>query len=370
VFTGLISYSLYLWHLPVLAFAGYYHILPLDGGRLVLLLLFIYVLSAASWRYVEAPIRGRSLLGSDSRFLLAAGGATILIAVLGSILWQSNGLPGRLDETERRLIGPPRDRLRQDAIACVRPLSAIAAGSFCRYGPETGVKANVVVWGDSHAIALFPAYERIALAHDLHLYPLVLAACRPLLDAASKTDAPQRRQLCSDFNRTAVNAIDAIDPDLVILNAYWSYPDLDIAATTGDGPARESEPFQAAFERTLRAVGAERRRVCVIGDVPTLKYPMPYAYAVARRRGLDPAVIALSPAEAHEQLREIGRQLDELRERLPFKVVNLHDALCTPRTGAIIGADGESLYRDSNHLSVAGAYFVGPTLEGCFAGIG
>jgi peptidoglycan/LPS O-acetylase OafA/YrhL len=370
VFTGLISYSLYLWHLPVLAFAGYYHILPLDAAQLVVLLLFIYLLSAASWRYVEAPIRGRSLLGSDSRFLLAVGGATILIAVLGSTLWQSNGLPGRLDEADRRLIGPPHDRLRQDAIDCVRTLSAISAGSLCRYGPDAGAKASVVVWGDSHAIALFPAYERIALGRDLHLYPLVLAACRPLLDAASKTETPRRRQLCNDFNHVAVNAIDAIDPDLVILNAFWSYPDLDIAATAGSTVTHGAQPFQAAFERTLRAVGAGRRKVCVIGDVPTLRYPMPYAYAVARRRGADPTVNALPSAEAHLQRHELDRQFADLREGHPFMLVNLADALCAGPTCAIVNAEGESLYRDTNHLSVAGAYFVSPTLEACFADIG
>ena len=67
VFVGLISYSLYLWHLPILAFAGHYNIFPLEPRHLGVLLSAIFALAAVTWRYVEAPIRGRAVLASDAR---------------------------------------------------------------------------------------------------------------------------------------------------------------------------------------------------------------------------------------------------------------------------------------------------------------
>jgi hypothetical protein len=191
-----------------------------------------------------------------------------------------------------------------------------------------------------------------------------------LLDAASRSETPRHRQLCSDFNRVAVGTIDAIDPALVILNAYWSYPNLDIVAGPEGQAAQEPESFRDAFERTLRAVGGKRRKVCVVGDVPRLKYPMPYAYAIARKRDIDPTFVALRSAEAELQLHELDRQFADLRETHPFRLVNLADALCTGPTCAIVSAEGASLYRDTNHLSVAGARFVGAALEACFDGVG
>ena len=108
VFTGLISYSLYLWHVPILAFAGYYNVRPLEPWHLAILLPSIYVVSAASWRYVEAPVRGRRLLVSDSRFLRTAGGATIVIGSLGLIMWLSEGSAGTFGGGRRDVDPQPR----------------------------------------------------------------------------------------------------------------------------------------------------------------------------------------------------------------------------------------------------------------------
>jgi len=159
VFTGLISYSLYLWHLPILAFAGYYSIRPLEPRHLAALLPLIYIVSVASWLYVERPIRSRTWLSSDARFLPAAVAASVVLGLVGLTLWLSFGLPARLGDADRRLISAA-DRMPLDKTACItQPLSVITAGSLCSMGPKQGAKANVVVWGDSHALVLLPVYE-------------------------------------------------------------------------------------------------------------------------------------------------------------------------------------------------------------------
>jgi peptidoglycan/LPS O-acetylase OafA/YrhL len=370
VFTGLISYSLYLWHAPILAFAGYYNVRPLEPWHVAVLLPSIYLVSAVSWGYVEAPFRGRNSLVSDSRVLHAAAGATLIVASLGLVILLSEGLPGRLGKADTTLISN-LDRLQRDALDCaLRPPSTVAAGSLCSYGPSAGAKADVVVWGDSHALALLPAYEHIAAARNVRVHAAAHAACRPLLDAASTGEAPERRRACNDFNRAAVQAIDAIDPALVILNAYWMYPDLDIAAAPTHGEPDGPSPFQLAFERSLRAVDAERRKICVIGDVPILRYVMPYAYAMARRRGIDPGFVAVTSAEAESQHRELDGHFAELQRRHAFVLVDPKNVLCTGPSCAIVTDDGRSIYRDNNHLSIAGAEALGGALETCFDAIG
>jgi hypothetical protein len=369
VFTGLISYSLYLWHLPVLAFAGYYLIRPLEPWHLAVLLPSIYALSAASWRYVEMPIRRRKVLGADSRFLPAAGGATLALVLLGAILYRSDGLPARLDEAEVQLIGAP-NRLQLDAARCItEQLSVIRAGSLCRYGPTTGAAAKVLVWGDSHAIALMPAYEHIAQARGVSVHMAVRSACRPLLDSASETEMPAHRRACGDFNHAVIGAIDELDPDLVILNAFWTIPDLSMVATAGAELADDRPSFEQAVERTLRATG-DGRKVCVVGGVPTLRYVMPYAYIMARKRGIDPDFIALRSSDAAVQHRDLDRYFTNLSERHGFTFVDPKATLCAGATCELVTPDGRAVYRDNNHLSVVGADLMIPALDACFDGMG
>jgi hypothetical protein len=360
VFTGLISYSLYLWHVPVLAFVKYYHIRPLEPQELAVALCSIYLLAALSWRYVEAPVRSRSLLRSDARFLPVAAAATLAIALLGSLLWRSGGLPGRINETEAKFVGTD-DRYLQDAHDCVRSPHDVAAGSLCSFGPQTGTRAEVFVWGDSHAITLFPAYEQIANARQVRVRAAVRPACRPLLGVASPFDRAGRPS-CADFNRAALEAIDAIHPALVILNAYWTYPDLKLEATGGG-----SQAFSVAFERTLQALGSEQRKICVVGDVPKLEYEMPNAYLfVARKRGLDPALLVPSRADALLRLRELDGYFTDLRERHGFTFVDPTATLCAGSTCALLTPDGRAVYRDDNHLAVDGALLLAKSLEACF----
>ena len=96
---------------------------------------------------------------------------------------------------------------------------------------------------------------------------------------------------------------------------------------------------------------------------------MPYAYTMATKRGIDPGFIALSSEEADQQLSRVNGYFEELRQRHALLFVNLKNALCTGATCALLSADGRSLYRDDNHLSVAGAESVRPSLESCFDAI-
>ena len=372
VFTGLISYSLYLWHLPVLAFAAYYNIWPLGPWLLAVLLALIYVLSGASWRLVEAPIRGRKMLRRDAPFLAAAGGATALVGLFGFMMWQSDGLPARLNEADATLVDMDNfDRLRQDAIACTgTPIAAGVTDTLCRYGKGHGATADVVVWGDSHTLALLPAYERIATARNVNIYAAWFSSCRPLLEPGVDHKKPADPPTCGDFNRGMLRAIDAIDPALVILNAYWTYPSLTIAAPPNSEPEHGAAPFQLALERTLRILAAKGRKICVVGDVPTLEYRMPYAYLMGRRRGIDTSFIALPRAEAQAQHQELDKYLAELQKRYAFTLVDPKATFCRGSACAIVTPDGKSIYRDDNHLAVAGARLLSGSLEACFDGVG
>ena len=92
VFTGRISYSLYLWHVPILAFVQYYAIRRLSDEALLAVSVAIYLTAVLSYLFIENPIRRRVALNSDRAFLLAALGACIVVGAAGACLWSSRGL--------------------------------------------------------------------------------------------------------------------------------------------------------------------------------------------------------------------------------------------------------------------------------------
>lgn len=81
-FVGLISYSLYLWHWPLLVFARYWNIHELSSAQAASIVTASFVLAAFSWAYVEQPFRHKQTL--ISRQLLFAGAATAVVVVLSA----------------------------------------------------------------------------------------------------------------------------------------------------------------------------------------------------------------------------------------------------------------------------------------------
>jgi hypothetical protein len=122
------------------------------------------------------------------------------------------------------------------------------------------------------------------------------------------------------------------------------------------------------LERTLARITKTGARVCMVLDVPELKFPIPHALLTARQRGLDEGFLTLTRAEAEAGQAAVERDIRALAARYPVDIVDTKDALCA--SGRCEIGDGKtSFYMDNNHLTVAGAERVTPSIEGCFASL-
>lgn len=86
VFVGLISYSLYLWHWPLLAFSNYWGLGSMGAADKAVLVGLSCVLAVLSWRFVEGPVRHKTILSTKWSMLLAGGGCLALSATLGAAI--------------------------------------------------------------------------------------------------------------------------------------------------------------------------------------------------------------------------------------------------------------------------------------------
>jgi len=356
VTTGLASYSLYLWHLPVLVFATYWMIGIPRGAALGGLLTLVVVIAFASWAFFEEPVRRRRWLQADRRFIPSMLSISLLAAGLGAALWHSRGLPERLAPADQRLLASAV--LHPDAVRCMtRPTAAIASGQLCSFGVRRADAPRVVLWGDSHALALLPAFEQIAERRGFTLYYAGRSACRPQIDVVYP---PRATGNCAAYNLAMREAIGRLKPEVVVLAAFWALPERTAGADGWQSPS-----LTEALRVTSRSLQAAGARVCLIRDVPVLVRPVPYGLVMAHRRGIDPGFLetidddwSARQAAADAALRAVAADAGVLG-------ADPRVALCDARR-CEIAQRGAVLFRDSNHLSVTGAQRVMPALDSCF----
>jgi peptidoglycan/LPS O-acetylase OafA/YrhL len=367
VFTGLISYSLYLWHAPILILYAYYDIREPAGAELAALLAVVYLVAALSWRIIEQPIRLRRFLGSDRNLLRWILIANALVLITGIVLWRSEGFPGRFSKEVQALVSGGKRAHRDFGRCMTLPPESVAAGNLCAFGPRADGPPKVVVWGDSHAVSLMTAYEHLADSLNVRVYFAGQSSCKPLFWPAGSS-AATREAPCVTFNSNMLRAIQKLDPRLVILNARWINPDenpfTSKDAARGGGPVG----YKDALADTVRKIATPNRSVCVVLDVPTLEFIVPYARAMALRRNRADDFLSISRSDALSQQRGLENDVRTLRDEGLLLSADPKDVLCA--SGHCAFKNGAaSLYSDTNHLSAAGALYVEGSLAECFKGI-
>jgi hypothetical protein len=155
-----------------------------------------------------------------------------------------------------------------------------------------------------------------------------------------------------------------IKPELVILGGRWN--DQNFAAAPGLAVADGELPFTAAMRQTVRVLAdAGGGPVCVVLDVPQLKYPGSHALLIAHRRGVPDDFLTVTHADALTPMQRIEGQVRALAQAGVLRFADPKAALC-PGPTCLYKAAGRSLYFDWDHLSSAGAAYSAKTLEACF----
>jgi hypothetical protein len=99
--------------------------------------------------------------------------------------------------------------------------------------------------------------------------------------------------------------------------------------------------------------------------VPVLDHSPPHALAMARLRGIDDRPFAISRSRAMAQQKFFDDVFAELARRGLLRRVDPKEEICRDEMCLLTSPDGRTLYRDTNHLSVAGALLVAPALAEC-----
>ncbi|PZQ99684.1 MAG: hypothetical protein DI533_03225 [Cereibacter sphaeroides] len=164
---GLVSYSAYLWHQPLFAFA---RIGRLEEPPLAVMLglsAAALLLAWGTWAYVERPFRARSGEPFVSRrfVFLASGVAGAVLAMMAAVTMNLDGFPGRFDADRLASYEWDNKVLQKEAWAELKKRSgdggyAITANDYDRMPWFTQDKrVKLLVFGNSHARDMFSALD-------------------------------------------------------------------------------------------------------------------------------------------------------------------------------------------------------------------
>lgn len=378
---GLISYSAYLWHQPILGFLAILDRKPADWVGIGLVILATLALATLSWRFVEQPFRHGLAAQRVGRLALWGGGMTIAAFAIGGHV--TEGYPSRVSpqvhdmlawsqsvpETYRRCIGGRKEGDR------------LAPATACVHG-AAGIAPTVAIWGDSHAAVLANPLGQALAADGISVKELSGSSCMPV--PGVRNTALKRAEYCTIHNDLMLDYMLG-DPNLrvVVIFAYWnSYAesrDFDnlagallhdkLVAVPVGAPDDLPDPDRLALltahlrDALLRLTTAGKR-VVILGPIPEPGFDLPDRLARDLWLGLDTAAHSEYPEAAFADYATAARTLlkDAAEDLSGVTVLDAAPLFCTPGATCRVVLDGQPLFFDANHLSLAGSALVVPPL--------
>ena len=175
IMLGLISYSAYLWHQPLFAFARLRSVGEPEHTEMAVLSLTALLLAWGTWRWVEQPFRKsrNGPLASQRRIFITSGAAGSVILAVAFIGYLSDGLEWRLKSSEKQLIAsafssPMRDKCH------VSPSDKFSAENSCVY---FGHDPSIAIYGNSHGVELAYAIAADIANHGLSVIHFTVSGC-------------------------------------------------------------------------------------------------------------------------------------------------------------------------------------------------
>jgi len=355
VVLGRISYSLYLFHLPIIVFWKYY-----AGAPTVSLacypLIIVGAIAAAwlSWRFIEQPCRRAAWdwKAIFSTFLIG----DLTVACVCAAVVASDGAAARIPESILGM-GSLDGMWKWPCPSYHR----IGAFDRCTGGtPWKRASAHAVVWGDSQAGQFMPLLDVAARRENVSIS--LIGSCAPIVATGYTLlfmpEQPTYMQQCDEAHQAAIDALKTKDIGMIILAAAWSGATPRLYRTAGEklGEATGLSAMKAAFDRLLPEIALDGRKVAIITQVPRwFSDPVPCVIAVQTqllrrtsfRRSCNVSILDKT------FFLQFQKKTDDLMYSFDGKygvtVWRSADDLCTDQSCTTM-IDGEFIYRDEGHL--------------------
>lgn len=375
---GLISYSTYLWHYPLLAFAR--HRSLTEPSELVFLVLAFlsFPFAFLSWRYVERPFRRKGVFSRKTIFTFAFIGSVFFISI-GLAGYLTNGWPDRLDERLTEALPAEGDTLH-----CVSP--EFQSGKVCDLVRSPNKLAFLI--GDSHAGAVAPEMQTAFARDNIGLLHITKNGCLPVQNVYRADGGNTTDLSCYRFNKKLFDYIkENKDIEYVIVMARWALliegsrfdnkeggieptfqnPHLDLVVNGKPEyhPAYDHRAeLSARYADSIRALLDMGKKVILVYPVPEAGWNVPRYlskfYMTNPQQAFSPKAGSTSYEVFKERNRRSYAALDSVGQQPNLFRVYPEKVFCNNdvKDRCIVQKDGRFLYKDDDHLSNAGAKLI------------
>jgi peptidoglycan/LPS O-acetylase OafA/YrhL len=354
---GLISYSLYLWHWPILAFEKYLIFWPYGLTDAVIIIALSLAFAFFSWKYIEQPFRsGKTMLQQRGHLFAVALTVMFISAASGRIVHLQQGMPWR--NHPGAVVSMKTDPAWIDHKTKDKWLDGMKNGNQPPVIGSPESKPSFALWGDSHAVALAEGLEKRALAYNVSGYNISRTGVRPLLGM----DRMRGEHDEVGHNDAVINFLRQ-HPEVktVIMAAEWSdipstsYRDIYDQFHQGESQEKLLSIGLSRSVDTLRSMGKD---VIVVMDVPRLKKDPNSLLFISKRLNIPISVISSNKEDYFELNKIPFKAIHDISENRNITVLHPEKILLDSSGKALPMHSGKFLYVDDNHLSAYGSAYV------------
>lgn len=367
VWIGLISYSLYLWHWPIMAFVrNWTFSVELDPSLQIATTLSSLAMGWVSWRLIEKPFRVRVREGGLSQgqiFALSSVGIACVGAFAGLVALNGGMERQRFSLGQVQLLESfSRDDSAEECFG------GSVSKSPCIFGDKNG-EVKWVLWGDSHAKSLLPALDRVASEQGVGLMFVASPACPPLPGVMELYPGSYFDE-CLTRRKTYLQWIEAADEiDTVFLAARWpmyiegTRMPVEDRSETILYDSRKGKPTDADRSKNIEVIAssltalrdgirAQNKKLVLLGTAPEIPWDVAESLKALVLFGT-PLPAPVNKSAVFERQARSDVLLAQVADLPGSFFIPLGAIFCDPVCPT--HADDAAFYRDNNHLTSAGA---------------
>ena len=372
VLTGLVSYSLYLWHQPIFAFNKIYFDTNLTISHSLLLIIISLMLSIISWKFIERPFRNKKIL-NNKKFVLSLLLSSTIILLLSFLIYFEK-IKSKQPLLPQSIINSFKSEPKKGCFDIDYAHIKNNKKWYCEIGDLSQNKLSFAIMGDSHALSLKPAFYSSALDNNKKGIFVGFSGCPALLDVYS-VRADRNVRNCKKLNDKLFNYIKNSQIKKIFLVSKWTYYTVgNYDKTNYNHISRNKKTFsnegnsKLAFlfglENTIKKYNDLGVEVVFLNQVPLQVFDPKSAYSNSINKknhkiNLDKLTSLSVDYNKHLSLQKfIKQELGLLKQKnYDFSIINFDSFFCNNKK-CIFGNNKFSYYTDRSHLSIFGANFI------------
>jgi len=350
VYTGNISYSLYLWHWPIFVIITY---LAIDLTLAVQLtcIALTYLLSVFSYRYIEQPFRDAKYSSFKEISLKMYCYPTILITCFITFGLWNNGFSNRFDSkviAQELAVNSFSSDSRKLCHSALRN-SERKPNNECLFGElKSNNEAGIFIFGDSHANHIVPFLSTLSENAALVGQDYTLDRCLPITNLNWGSNQYKANQ-CKQRNEQAIQHIKNNNFQYVAIAASW--PEVATKRIVNvTEPAEKKQLLENNLIAMLQQISDTGAIPVMIEDIPVLGGNSPKC----------PIKKSLFNQQLDCQLKQNPNKLfnqlaSTAQDKFPKLIIIRPQATICEDNTCQMELDGIPLYRDEDHLNEVGA---------------